>query len=132
MSCDSTVLYQDATVYVNNDNAVVVKPYSNYASRINYDMTPVTKVVAVADLATSTVSGDGVTGDSSIDPLLVFWNNTTDPSDDWLIYCKVGRFTGIVAGVYTLRITIYDPDHINGYVLPDTAESLRVTVVGEP
>ena len=99
MSCDSTVLYQDATVYVNNDNAVVVKPYSNYASRINYDMTPVTKVVAVADLATSTVSGDGVTGDSSIDPLLVFWNNTTDPSDDWLIYCKVGRFTGIVAGV---------------------------------
>ena len=128
-SCDDSVLYQDATVYVGNDNAVVIKPYSKYTERVNYDMAGVTRVVAVADLITSTTTGDGVTGDSAADPLLVFWNNT---SGEWLIHCKVGRFTGIVAGVYTLRITIYDPEHAAGYVIPDTAESLRVTVVDIP
>lgn len=132
MSCDDGVMYNDATVYLGNENAVVIKPYSDYASRTNYDMSAVTRVTAAADLVSSTATGDAIIGDSAIDSVLVFWNDTTDPEGEWLIHCKVGRFTGMVAGVYTLRITIYDPDHLLGWVLPDTAESLRVTVVDIP
>ena len=128
MVCD----YMTATkLYLTRDNAVTVVPYSDYSERVNYDMTLVTRVIANADLLTSVTSGDSIVGDSAVVPLLVYWNNTND-LDEWRIYCKVGLFTGIAAGTYTLRITLFDPDHPNGLVIPGTETELQVEIVGLP
>jgi len=124
----------EVTLYLGRDNAVSVVPYSDVVALENYDMTDVTRVTADADLTSSVSVGDAVTGDSAVDADLVYWDQITNDDGDleWRIYCKVGLFTGIAAGEYTLRITIYDPDHPNGLVLPGTESSLIVTVVDLP
>lgn len=121
------------TLYKDRDNAITIVPYSNMSESINYDMTAVTKVVANADLATSTVVGDSIVGDSSVTQA-VYWDDlaVVDGVPQWRIYCKIGLFTGIVAGEYILRITIFDPDHPNGLVLPGMESSLRVTIADLP
>jgi len=116
-------------LYKDRDNAVTVIPYSNMTERVVYDMTAVTRVVANADLLISTTVGDSVVGDSDVTPA-VFWNDDTlvDGVAQWRIYAKVGLFSGIQAAEYTLRITLYDPSHPNGLVLPGTDTSLYIVV----
>jgi len=121
----------EVTLYKDRDNAVTVVPYSNLSELVNYDMTDVTNVEAYADLTTSTTVGDGYSANYLDDPLKVYWDNN-NPDAQWRIYCKVGLFSNIVAGEYTLRITIYDPDHPNGLVLPDSDSALIVTIVDLP
>lgn len=119
-------------LYKGRDNAITIIPYSDVVELVNYDMTGVTRVTAHADLTTSTTVGDAIVADSpSVDPTVLYWD-TSNPEAEWHIYCKVGLFTGIAAGEYTLRITIYDIDHPNGLVLPDTDVSLRITIVDLP
>jgi hypothetical protein len=131
MSCDYTVPLK---LYKGRDNAVTIVPYSDFSERINYNMTTVTRVVANADLVGDLTVGNSVVGDSAVVPLLVFWNNVAivDGLPQWRIYCKVGMFTGIAAATYTLRITLYDPIHTNGLVLPDTDSTLQITIVELP
>jgi hypothetical protein len=134
-SCDDTI-----TLYMNRDNAVTVIPYSDFSERTNYDMATVTRVVANADLVDNVVVGDSVVGDSDDDPGLVWWDQVDtgeldsagDPILEWRIYCKVGLFTDVQAGDYTLRVTIFDPGHPNGLVLPRTDSELLVTIVDLP
>jgi len=130
MSCGNLVVYTDVTVYLDHENAVIVIPYSDIATGTIYDMTDVTRVVANADPVDSTTTGDSIVGDSAIDPLLVLWDEPTE--GQWRIIAKVGRFTNMVAGQYLLRLTLYSPAELNGYVLPDTSETLRVTVQDIP
>ena len=128
MSCD---LSATNTLYVDRDNALAVIPYSDIVQRINYDMTDVTRVLVEADPVGSTSSGDATEGDSAVDADLVTWADN-NPEDQWRIYCKVGLFTGIEAGEYVLRITLFDSDHPNGLVLTDPDNALLVTLVGLP
>ena len=134
MSCDGL---EDSAVriYKGRDNAVTVIPYSDLSALVNYDMSdPITRVLTNADVIDDTIVGNSIIGDSNIDPLLVYWNDDTlvDGSPQWRIYCKVGLYTGIVAGTYTLRITIFDAAHPNGLVLPDTDEDLIVIIEDLP
>lgn len=129
MSCADYIT--PVKLYLSRDNAVTVVPYSDYSERVNYDMTAVTRVVANADLLNDVTVGNSVTGDSDTDPNKVFWDNN-NTANEWRIYAKVGLFTGIVAGTYTVRITIYDPNHPNGLVLPDSDSALQVEIVALP
>ena len=133
MSCST----EENTVrlYITRDNAVTVIPYADLSAMVNYDMSdPTTRVLTNADVAGDTQVGNSIVGDSAIDPALVFWNNSTLVNNvpQWRIYCKVGLYTNIVAGTYTLRITIFDADHPNGLVLPDTDEDLVVIIEDLP
>jgi hypothetical protein len=119
------------TLYKNRDNAVTIVPYSDFSEAINYDMTDTIKVVANADLVGSTTVGDSIEIDSNHVSNAVAWTND-NPSAEWRIYCKVGLFPAIAAGTYTLRITIYDAEHPNGLVLPDTDSALLITIVDLP
>ena len=132
MSCEGDEVV--VTLYKDRDNAVTIIPYSNFAELTNYDMTAVTRVVADADVAGDEIVGNSIIGDSDVVPLLVYWNDDTlvEGTPEWRIYCKVGLFTGIAAGDYTLRITLYDPTHPNGLVLPDSDSALLVTIVDFP
>ena len=123
----------EVVLYKDRDNAVTVIPYSDLPNRVNYDMTAVTRVVANADLITSLAVGDSIVGDSDVTQA-VFWNDDTiiNGVAQWRIYCKVGLFTGIVAGEYTLRITVFDPDHPNGLVLPGSDEFLHIIIKDLP
>ena len=123
----------EVVLYKDRDNAVTVIPYSDLPNRVNYDMAAVTKVVANADLLTSTTVGDSIVGDSTA-TTAVFWNDDTviDGVPQWRIYCKVGLFTGIQAATYTLRITVFDPDHTNGLVLPGSDKFLHIIIVDLP
>ena len=134
MTCDDYAFVADWKLYIGRDNAITVIPYCDFANLVNYDMTAVTRVVANADLINTSVVGDSVVGDSAIDPSLVWWDEVTndDGEQEWRIYCKVGLFTGIAAATYLVRITIFDPAHPNGLVLPETDSTLQVTVVGLP
>ena len=129
MSCDNYIV--PVKLYLGRDNAVTVVPYSDYSERVNYDMTTVTRVVADADLVGDVTVGNPVTGDSDVDPNKVFWDDN-NAAGEWRIYCKVGLFTGIAAGTYTVRITIYDSNHPNGLVLPDSDSALQVEIVALP
>ena len=132
MSCSTEV---SVRLYKDRDNAVTVIPYSDLSALVNYDMSdPTTRVLTNADVAGDTQVGNSVIGDSAIDPLLVYWDDNTLVNNlpQWRIYCKVGLFTNIVAGAYTLRITIFDAAHPNGLVLPDTDEDLVVIVEDLP
>jgi hypothetical protein len=129
--------YNEAVViYKGRDNAVTVIPYADLTADVNYDMTAVTRVLTNADVEGDEIVGNSVIGDSDFDPLLVYWNDDTivGSTPQWRIYCKVGLYdTGTIpAGTYTLRITIFDPTHPNGLVLPDTESALLVTIVDLP
>lgn len=110
-------------VYLGHDNAVSVIPYSDIVDRVIYDMTNVTRVDAGVDLITSTVTGDSITASSDDAPTTIWWEQV---GTEWRIHFKVGLFTGITAGEYTLRIILFDPTHTNGLVLTD---EVRVNVV---
>jgi len=114
-------------VYLNHDNAVTIIPYSNYLERTNYDMTAVTEVTASADLTSSTTTGDDVTASSDDAPITVWWNQDAD--NIWQIHLKVGRFVGITAGSYKVRVIIIEPNYPNGLVI---ADDLLVDVVDIP
>lgn len=131
MSCDDGGYTVSVKLYKDRDNAVGIIPYSDITTLENYDMTDVTRVTAHADATDSTTVGDAIAGDSAIDPLKVYWDNN-NADTQWRIYAKVGLFDSIVAGEYTLRITIYDPDNVNGLVLPDTDSALLITIVDLP
>ena len=133
MSCNG----EDSAVriYKGRDNAVTVIPYSDLSALVNYDMSdPTTRVLTNADILYDEIVGNSVVGDSAIDPLLVYWDDDTLVNNvpQWRISCKVGLYTGIVAGTYTLRITIFDAAHPNGLVLPDTDEQLLVIIEDLP
>lgn len=114
-------------VYVGHDNHVAITPYANIAERILYDMTDVTEVTVSADLTASVATGDDVEASSDDDPVTVWWAMQDD--DSWQIFMKVGRFTGITAGEYKLRVIIYEPEFANGLVI---ADDLLVTAVEVP
>jgi hypothetical protein len=121
-------------LYKDRDNAVVVVPYANITDMTNYDMTDVTRVTAHADPIDSTVVGDAIIGDSDVQvggADVVYWN-ATNTDAQWRIYCKVGLFDTIYAGDFTLRVTLYDPAHPNGLVLPDSESSLTINIVDLP
>jgi hypothetical protein len=129
--------YNEAVViYKGRDNAVTVIPYADLTADVNYDMTAVTRVLTNADVEGDETVGNSVIGDSDFDALLVYWNDDTivGSTPQWRIYCKVGLYANgtIPAGTYTLRITIFDPTHPNGLVLPDTESALLVTIVDLP
>lgn len=130
MYCSSSNL----TLYKSRDNAITVVPYSEYALRTNFDMAAVVRVVVNADAVTSTTTGDSFVGDSDVDDTIVWWAEVENAEgvDEWRIFAKVGMFTGIVAGEYTVRITIFDNTHINGLVIPSTDTDLIVTIVDLP
>jgi hypothetical protein len=112
--------------YLGHDNALSIIPYSDYAERVNFDMSTTTEVTVSADLVTSLVTGDDVTASSGDAPVTVWWN-----LDDelWQIHMKVGLFVGIVAGSYKLRVIIINPDYTNGLVV---ADDLLVDVIEVP
>jgi len=118
-------------LYKDRDNAVTVVPYSDLPGLVNYDMSAVTDVEAYADLVGSITIGDGFPASYIADPLKVYFDQN-NPELEWRIYMKVGLFDNIVAGEYTLRITITDPAHPNGLVLPDTDSALQITVMDLP
>jgi len=114
-------------LYLGHDNAVTIVPYSDYSTRTNYNMASVTEVTASADLTTSTTTGDDVTASSDDAPITVWWNQ--DANDVWQIHLKVGRFVGITAGSYKVRVIIIEPNYPNGIVI---ADDLLVDVVDVP
>lgn len=125
MSCEE---YEVVTkVYVGRDNSVVIVPYSDVAARVPYDMTDVTLVEVFADLKSSTVTGDAITADSTDVPQTITWSEQS--ASEWHIDIRVGRFVGITAGEYNLRVVLTDPDTPNGVVV---ANDLRVDVIGAP
>jgi len=134
MSCSDGTITDEVTLYKGRDNAVAIIPYSDFSTRTNYDLSATTKIVANADAVGSVSVGDSVVGDSSVDPALVWWAQVTNDEAnlEWRIYCKVGLFTGILAGQYLLRITLYAPSYTNGFVLPGTESDLLVNVIDLP
>ena len=90
-------------------------------------MTDVTLVQVWADLKSSTVSGDAVTAESTDVPQTITWAKQS--SGEWQIDIRVGRFVGIVAGEYNLRVVLTEPNTPNGVVV---ANDLRVDLIGAP
>lgn len=126
MSCEDYELVTQA--YVGHDNVVTIVPYSDLSARVLYDMTDVTEVTVSADLTTSVTTGDDITASSTDVPVTIWWLFDATTSE-WQINMRVGRFIGIAAGEYKLRVVIIEPDFPNGLVLTD---SLRVSVVATP
>jgi hypothetical protein len=121
------------TLYKDRDNAITIIPYADTVTLENYDMSTATRVVVNADDVSSTTVGDSFVGDSDVTQA-VYWDDTAlvDGVAQWRIYAKVGLFTGIVAGEYNLRFTIYDTNHPNGLVLPHLDTPLHVNMVDLP
>ena len=125
MSCEE---YEVVTkMYVGRDNPVIIVPYSDVVARELYDMTDVTLVQVWADLKSSTVSGDAVTAESTDVPQTI--TRAKQSSGEWQIDIRVGRFVGIVAGEYNLRVVLTEPNTPNGVVV---ANDLRVDLIGAP
>lgn len=128
MSCDNGYSVAEK-LYLGHDNALVVVPYADYSEETNYDMTDITRVVVHADPENSVTTGDAIVGDSDV-ANYVTWN---DSSGEWRIYAKVGLFPSVAAGIYNMRFTLYDAgQNVNGFVLPDQDNVLKVEVVGAP
>lgn len=102
-------------LYIGRDNGLQVTPFTDGTEP--YDLSDVTRVEVVADPIGSAVTGDAFSNDS-LDPT---GRVTVTPTPDglWRITAKLGRFDGIVAGDYNVRVIVYDAVHPNGLVILD-------------
>jgi len=124
---ECTLFSTPETLYLGHDNAVTIIPYSDYSVRTNYDMSNVTEVTSSADLTSSVATGDDITASSDDAPITIWWNQDADGV--WQIHLKVGRYVGITAGSYKVRVIIVEPSYPNGIVI---ADDLLVDVVEIP
>lgn len=98
-------------LFLGADNALVVTPIEN---GLPMDLSTTTDVVVAADPEGSTVTGDAITASSSLQA-----NNVvvSDADGTWRVYAKLGNFTGMVAGDYRVRVTVFNATHPNGLVV---------------
>jgi hypothetical protein len=113
------------TVYLLRDNPVSIIPYSDYDSRINWDMSTTTNVLVSVDDITSTTSGDAIQVTSETYPTLVKY--LQNGNGDWAIHMLIGMFPALTVGEKSVRVIIYDTLNTNGVVVVD---KLLISVVG--
>jgi hypothetical protein len=113
------------TVYLLRDNPVSIIPYSDYDSRINWDMSTTTNVLVSVDDITSTTSGDAIQVTSETYPTLVKY--LQNGNGDWAIHMLIGMFPALTIGEKRVRVIIFDPINTNGVVVVD---KLLISVVG--
>ena len=114
------------TTYLGYDNLTTVVPYADVDAGTNYDMTDVTEVRAKVDVSGSTIAEDALEMSSLDTPVTITWDNA---SGDWQIYLAIGRFPGLTAGKFKLRVIVVEPLYPNGLVI---ADAIKLTVVDKP
>jgi hypothetical protein len=107
-------------VYKGRANEIVLVPYANRATQQRLDMSGVYEVRVC--IAGASFSSDDYNQE-------IKWVEVTQEGKEpyWEISLRLGLLPDIPEGEQDVRITLFDTDYADGFVLTD---SLRVNVIG--
>lgn len=100
-------------VYAGHSNPMMLVPYTDVVAKDLMDLSGVTEVrMCVGGIEVSSVT----------DADLFSWSETPADSGRWVITLRPGLIPGVINGPSTLRVIVYDGDHLEGLVIADGIE----------